>query len=135
MSRAHAIKADAQHAIQLAKQPKPRKVKSPPSPRSRRQRHGARAAAPAAPTQPANPEEAMVHYRQGMAAIRKKDFHLALDELEIASQLDPSNERIYMARERARQEWTASNAGRGNLPMKTLLKDLNWKFSVADGPR
>jgi Flp pilus assembly protein TadD len=62
------------------------------------------------PAQPVNPEEAMDHYRQGIAAIRKKDFHLAMDELETASKLDPTNERIYMARERARQEWNAANS-------------------------
>jgi len=51
-------------------------------------------------------------YRQGIAAIRKKDFHLAVDELDAASKLDPANERIYMARERARQELNSSNAAR-----------------------
>jgi len=71
------------------------------------------AVATAAAAQPANPEEAMEHYRQGLGAIRAKDFHRAVDELNIAYQLDPSNERIYMARERAKQEWDAANAGRG----------------------
>jgi len=65
------------------------------------------------PEQPRNPEEALEHYRQGLGAIRTKDFHRALDELEIAYTLDPSDERIYMARERARQEWDAANSGRG----------------------
>jgi tetratricopeptide (TPR) repeat protein len=113
ISRSSAIKVQAEHAIQVSKLPKPKKQKPPvavvtstptaPAP-----------TIPAAPTQPANPEAAMEHYRQGMTAIRKKDFHLALDELDAASKLDPSNERIYMARERARQEWDAANAGRTN---------------------
>lgn len=67
----------------------------------------------AVPEEPRNPEEALEHYRQGLGAIRTKDFHRALDELEIAYKLDPSDERIYMARERARQEWDAANSGRG----------------------
>jgi tetratricopeptide (TPR) repeat protein len=110
VSRAQAVKAEAEHAIQLANQPKPvkRVEKNPVVAIS----SSTVTAAPAAPAQPVNPEEAMVHYRQGMGAIRKKDFHLAIDELDIAYQLDPSNERIYMARERAKQEWAASNANR-----------------------
>jgi len=82
---------------------------------------------PAASPDPAGqPEEALVHYRQGMAAIRKKDFHLALDELDVAYKLDPSNERIYMARERVpagverRQQRVSAN--------ENILGDLTWKF-------
>lgn len=68
-------------------------------------------AEPAAPPQPANPAEALAHYRTGLTAIRGKDYRRAIEELEIAAQLDPTNERIYMAKERAKQEWAAqSNA-------------------------
>jgi tetratricopeptide (TPR) repeat protein len=66
------------------------------------------ASPPPVPAQPVNPEEAMAHYRQGLAAIKTKDYHRAIEELEIASQLDPTNENIYVARERAKQEWTNS---------------------------
>jgi tetratricopeptide (TPR) repeat protein len=68
--------------------------------------------APAAPTIPADPAAAEAHYREGLAAIRSKDYHRAVEELEIASQLNPNDEHIYVARERAKQEWTAANSGR-----------------------
>jgi tetratricopeptide (TPR) repeat protein len=110
ISRSSAVKAEAEHALRLSKMPKPEKPRKPTKPTL--EVSSSSAAVPAPPTQPANPEEAMMHYRQGIAAIRKKDFHLALDELDAASKLDPSNERIYMARERARQEWNAANATR-----------------------
>jgi len=113
ISRAKKIQQDAKTAMDIASRPKPPKEhKKPVVVASTTVATTPVAATPPPPTEPANPEEAMVHYRQGMGAIRKKDFHLALDELEIAYKLDPSNERIYMARERARQEWTASNSGR-----------------------
>jgi len=114
ISRSSAVKAEAEHALHLSKMPKPAKPRKPTKPAPEVSPSSATAPAPVAapPTQPANPEEAMTHYRQGIAAIRKKDFHLALDELDAASKLDPTNERIYMARERARQEWNAANAGR-----------------------
>jgi hypothetical protein len=56
----------------------------------------------------------MVHYRQILAAVRVKDFHRALEECEKARQFDPSNERIYVACERARQEWENMKAGGGS---------------------
>ena len=114
ISRSSAIKVEAEHAILLAKLPKPKKIKKePPVAVSTATASAPPAtAAPMPPAQPANPEEAMEHYRQGIAAIRKKDFHLAVDELDAASKLDPANERIYMARERARQELNSSNAAR-----------------------
>jgi len=114
ISRSSAIKVEAEHAIRLARMPKPKIKKEPPSTvaASTTTAPAPATAAPPPPAQPANPEEAMEHYRQGIAAIRKKDFHLAMDELDAASKLDPSNERIYMARERARQEWNAANASR-----------------------
>jgi tetratricopeptide (TPR) repeat protein len=112
MSRATAIKTEAEHAIQLAKQPKPKKVikEAPAAIVASTASAPSQEAAPPPPAQPVNPEEAMERYRQGMAAMRKKDFHLALDELDAASKLDPTNERIYMARERARQSWGAANS-------------------------
>jgi tetratricopeptide (TPR) repeat protein len=109
VSRSSAIKSEAEHAMIVAARPKP-KPKPKPAPVAV---STATVTAPEPPAAPANPEEALVHYRQGMAAIRKKDFHLAMDELDAAAKLDPTNERIYMARERARQEWNASNTNRG----------------------
>jgi tetratricopeptide (TPR) repeat protein len=71
---------------------------------------------PAAPPPVINAKEAEAHYREGLAAIRNKDFHRALSELEIASQLNPNDEHIYVARERARQEWNSANAARTAQP-------------------
>jgi tetratricopeptide (TPR) repeat protein len=107
--RAQQIKDEATRQIQLAKNPPPVKkpVKKPVVVQST-------ATVPPPPTSPADAEESLRHYRQGMAAIRKKDYHLAMDELDTAAKLDPSNERIYMARERARQEWNAANAAPAN---------------------
>jgi len=65
----------------------------------------------AAPAQAVDPAGAMDHYRQGLAAIRGKDYHQAVTELDTAYQLDATNERIYMARERAHQEWAAVSSG------------------------
>ncbi len=85
---------------------------APPSPAGRR--GGTRPAPPPSPSEPpppapppapVDPEKAMQHYRQILAAVRVKDFHRALEECEKARQLDSSNERIYVACERARQEW------------------------------
>jgi len=70
------------------------------------------AAAPTPPPVETHPEEALEHYREGLSAIRGKDFHRALEELDIAAKLDPTDERIYVARERAKQEWAAMNAGK-----------------------
>ena len=42
--------------------------------------------------------------------MRNKDYHLALQELDIASQLDATDEHIYMARQRAQQEWTSATS-------------------------
>jgi len=50
---------------------------------------------------------------KGLTAIRSKDFHRAVEELEIASQLDPTDERIYVARERAKQEWASASTNKG----------------------
>jgi tetratricopeptide (TPR) repeat protein len=68
---------------------------------------------PAEPAKPRDPEGALAHYRKGLAAIRTKDYRLANQELEAAAQLDPTNEHIYMARERARQEWAAMSGAGG----------------------
>jgi tetratricopeptide (TPR) repeat protein len=113
ISRSSAVKVEAEHALQLSKLPKPAKPRKPAKPTPAVSPSSATVQAPPAfPAAPANPEEAMTHYRQGIAAIRKKDYHLAMDELDVASKLDPSNERIYMARERARQAWNAANTDR-----------------------
>jgi hypothetical protein len=40
--------------------------------------------------------------------MRAKDYHLALQELDIASQQDATDEHIYMARQRAQQEWASA---------------------------
>ena len=70
------------------------------------------AATAAAPTgQPPDPEQAMAHYRKGLAAIRTKKYEVAINELDTARALDPSNERIYLASERAHQESAQLNAG------------------------
>jgi tetratricopeptide (TPR) repeat protein len=69
----------------------------------------AEAAAPAAPT---NPEEASEHYREALRAIRSKDYHRAVEECEIASKLNPNDEHIYVACQRAKQEWASINAGK-----------------------
>ena len=69
------------------------------------------AAAPTAPTTPPNPEEANIHYRESLAAIRNKDYHRAIEECEIASQLNPTDEHIYIACQRAKQEWAMVSSG------------------------
>lgn len=48
------------------------------------------------------------HYRAGLQAIRAKDFQRAIEELDQARQLDATDERIYMAYQRARQEAAAA---------------------------
>jgi tetratricopeptide (TPR) repeat protein len=81
---------------------------------------GVPAAAPAAAPAMAAPPvvtaeaaaEANTHYRESLAAIRSKDYHRAIEECEIASQLNPGDEHIYVACQRAKQEWAAANAGR-----------------------
>jgi len=40
--------------------------------------------------------------------MRAKDYHVALQELDIAAQLDATDEHIYMAHQRAQQEWTSA---------------------------
>ena len=37
----------------------------------------------------------------------------AVKELDIATQLDPTDEHIYMARQRAQQEWSAASGATG----------------------
>jgi len=56
----------------------------------------------------ADPAAALEHYRQGLSAFKAKDFQRAVNELRSAYQLDPSNERIYIAVQRAEQEWNAA---------------------------
>ncbi len=104
--KAQALKAEAERKVTMASHPKPVKSTSPvaakPPPTASEKQTPA---PPPVATEPANPEAALAHYRKGLAAIRTKDYHLALDELTTAAQLDPANEHIYMAKERARQEW------------------------------
>lgn len=69
--------------------------------------------APPPPVTPVNAEEANMHYRASLAAIRNKDYHRAVEECEIASQLNPTDEHIYIACQRAKQEWNAASSGRG----------------------
>jgi tetratricopeptide (TPR) repeat protein len=69
-------------------------------------------AQPACPPPQENVDQADAHYREGLTAIRGKDIHRALEELEIASKLNPCDEHIYVAKERARQEWSAASAAR-----------------------
>jgi tetratricopeptide (TPR) repeat protein len=108
VSRAEAIKAEAEHALQVANQPKPVKKEEKPAVAA------SSATTPTAPAaQAVNPEEAQAHYRKGLAAMRNKDYHLALQELDIASQQDATDEHIYMARQRAQQEWSSATNGGG----------------------
>ena len=105
--KANAIKTAAGNAVVAASQKKVEKKPAPEVAVSSQPAAGASA-------QPVNAEEAQSHYRKGLAAMRNKDYHLALQELEIASQLDSSDEHIYMARQRAQQEWSsASSPGAG----------------------
>jgi tetratricopeptide (TPR) repeat protein len=104
---AQKVKSDAYHWMQLASQPKLKKVVKKPAVAVST---GAAAAATSEAAQPRNPEEALIHYRKGLSAIRAKDYHLASEEFDIAAQLDPTDERIYMARERAHQAWASNNA-------------------------
>jgi len=58
-----------------------------------------------------DPKKAKEHYRNGLAAIRSKDYERAVNELEKAKELDATDERIYMALERAKQEWRSAGTG------------------------
>src|SRR4029077_15828226 len=91
VSSAEAIKAQAEHAIEVASQPKPPKKseKNAPVSASSATTTGESGAPPVA--QAVNPEEAQAHYRKGLAAMRDKDYHLAMQELDIASQLDATD--------------------------------------------
>lgn len=129
VSAAQKIKSSADRAIQEAKRPKtvikkPRtqKPEKPdtsvgaeagenPQGQPSAGSTGAQAAPP--PVQARDPEKAMAHYRQILAAVRVKDFHRALEECEKAKSLDATNERIYVACERARQEWENMKSGAG----------------------
>lgn len=115
VSRAQAVKAEAEHAIQLASKPiEPKKPVKPVVAASSAPASAAPAGPPVVATA-VNPEEAQLHYRKGLAAMRTKDYHLALQELDIASQLDATDEHIYMARQRAQQEWSSAS-GPGGTP-------------------
>ncbi len=98
--------AEAQMRRANAPRPKPKPVEAAPAAAPVL----AAPVAPAAPVQASDPAGAMNHYRQGLAAIRAKDYKRAVDELNLAKQLDPNNERIYIALQRAEQEWKQLNA-------------------------
>ena len=95
--------------LELAKlpppQPKP-KAKAKPKPKP--------VLAPDGPDQTPPPavavdaKAARDHYRAGLQAIRNKDYQRAVEELQLAQQLDATDERIYMALQRAKQEWQES---------------------------
>jgi len=57
-----------------------------------------------------DPKAAKDHYRAGLQAIRTKDYQRAVEELQTAQQLDATDERIYMALKRAKQEWQETAA-------------------------
>jgi len=122
VAAAQSIKADADRAIENASRPKPIiKAAKPKKPVKEPTNIGAEPDETAsaatttspAPTPSVDPEKAMTHYRQILAAVRVKDFHRALEECEKAKQLDSNNERIYVACERARQEWENMKSGGG----------------------
>jgi tetratricopeptide (TPR) repeat protein len=86
---------------------KPRIAKPSKPPKTEVAKSTAAVMGPVVPPTPIDPVQAMVHYRQGLGAIKSRDFHRALTELKVAYQLDPSNEHIYIALQRAQQEWNA----------------------------
>ena len=86
-------------------------VKSQPPPQAAVAASTPTAAEAPEPPRVKDREGALSHYRQGLMAIRNKDYHLALDELNRAHDLDPTDDQIYVALERAKQEWAASNGG------------------------
>ena len=100
------------HQIALAKlpppapKPKPKpKVSAPPPPD---QPGGPDQSPPAAVA--VDPKAAKDHYRAGLQAIRTKDYQRAVEELQTAQQLDATDERIYMALQRAKQEWQEASS-------------------------
>ncbi len=115
VSRAEALKTEAGKAIQLASKPKATKKPAKPAVAASSATTESAASAPPVPAAPVNPEEAQLHYRKGLAAMRTKDYHLALQELDIANQLDSTDEHIYMARQRAQQEWSSASGPGGTL--------------------
>jgi len=108
----------------VKKEHEPKVVKHPPKPTTVAPSTATAMAAapkePPAPSTPADPVEALNHYRQGLVAMKSKDFHRAITELKIATQLDPSNEHYYIALQRAQQEWNAAQesqpAGQAGAP-------------------
>jgi tetratricopeptide (TPR) repeat protein len=106
VSGARQVKTEAERQIKLASMPKP---KSKPKPKPTVETSTAAVPAPVPAPVACSQDEAMAHYRKGLAAMRTKDYHLALQELDIATQLCASNEHIYIARQRAQQEWSSAN--------------------------
>jgi tetratricopeptide (TPR) repeat protein len=103
--------ASMKHQIELAKLPPP----PPPKPKTKSKEKLAPPPeeGPAQGPPPAtavDPKAAKEHYRNGLAAVRSKDYQRAVEELQLAQQLDATDERIYMALERAKQEWRAASS-------------------------
>jgi tetratricopeptide (TPR) repeat protein len=112
ISRAQAMKSKAESAQRSASEPKVvKKPSKKPAVEVSTPAASAAPETPAPPVQAANPEEAQEHYRKGLSAMRAKDYHLAMQELDEAAGLDPTNEHIYVARQRAQQEWAAASNG------------------------
>jgi tetratricopeptide (TPR) repeat protein len=104
----HRIQGDREAKLAASK-PKPA---APPKAATEVSAQPVAPAVPQCPPPAGNAEEASGHYRDGLTAIRSKDFHHALEELEIASKLNPCDEHIYVAKERARQEWSNASSNR-----------------------
>lgn len=101
--------------IELAKLPPPKPHK-PATERPKKAVDPIPAAEIDKPDVPAEPKAvdakaAKEHYRQGLAAVRNKDYQRGVQELELAQQMDSTDERIYMALQRARQEWREAASG------------------------
>jgi tetratricopeptide (TPR) repeat protein len=100
--------AAVQHQMELARipppAPKPKATK--PKPKVQSPPEGPDLTPP--PAVAVDPKAAKEHYRAGLQAIRSKDYQRAIEELDSARQLDATDERIYMAYQRARQEAAAA---------------------------
>jgi tetratricopeptide (TPR) repeat protein len=107
IQRSQKLIQEAERLARINRQPKPKPAPKP----AVVEVSSAPVVAQAPKGPPPNPEEALTHYRQGLQAFREKDFHRAVEELEIAKQLDPTNEHIYIAYERAKNAWAAVSAG------------------------
>lgn len=108
---AEKIKADAE-----------RYAKAPPKPPPPPKTSTAPKVSPQTTPTPPPPEpkvidrdKALSFYRKGLAAVRSKDFQAAVEHLEKAAYYDGTDELIYVALERARQERDGAKTA-GGLP-------------------